>query len=78
MWPFENVIGKVWVMNIRELIDALLSTGLSPKTEVCLFVRRLQKVPFHISSVKEDTENTGIVVIKHDFEELQDGEVGYK
>ena len=65
-------------MTIRKLIDALLATGLSPKSEVCLYVRRLQKVPFHISSVEEDTGNTGIVVIKHDFEELQDEQVGYK
>ena len=64
-------------MNVRELINALLDTGLSTESEVCMYTRRLQKVPFHIFSVEEDSNNTGIIVIKHEFEELQEHEIGY-
>ena len=65
-------------MKVKELINALLSTGLSPDSEVCVYTQRGQKIPFHISSVEEDTQNTGIVAIKHVFCELREREVGYK
>ena len=65
-------------MNVRELIDALLSTGLTPDSEVCLYTAVRQKVPYHIFSVEEDAQNTGIIVIKHNFEVLKESEVGYK
>ena len=65
-------------MNVKEFINALLDTGLSPSSEVCVYIRINQKVPYHISSVEEDSNNTGIIVIKHDFESLLENEVGYK
>ena len=65
-------------MKIKELINALLDTELSPNSEVCIYTERLQKFPFHISFVGEDSQNTGIMVIKHDFEALKENEVGYR
>ena len=65
-------------MTVKELINALLSTGLSPNSTVCLYTQVNQRFPFHISSVEEDSGNTGIVVIRHRFQELREDEVGYR
>ena len=65
-------------MTVKELIDAILSTGLTPDSEVCLYTHVAQEVPYHISSVEEDSQNTGIIVIKHNFDVLKESEVGYK
>ena len=65
-------------MNVRQLIDALLSTGLTPDSEVCIYAFGIRKIPYHISSVEEDAHNTGIIVIKHDFGVLKESEVGHK
>ena len=63
-------------MTVLELITALLKTRLSIDSTVC--IESAYSAPFHIQSVKEDSKNTGIIIICPSLEYLQESEVGYK